>query len=64
VERVLAQKGRGASARYLVLWKGYPYTEATWEPTAGLKGAADALGEFRKLHRATVPTRARGRKKQ
>jgi hypothetical protein len=58
VERVLAQKGRGANVSYLVLWKGYPYTEASWEPLASLDGAADALREFRELHRTAGPTRA------
>lgn len=36
VERILAQQASGRNARYLVLWKGYPYSEASWEPTANL----------------------------
>jgi hypothetical protein len=64
VERVLAQKGRGSGVMYLILWKGYPYTEASWEPLASLGDAADALREFRELHRTAAPTRAQGRKAQ
>jgi len=51
IERVLAQKGRGASVQFLVLWKGYSYTEASWEPAASLAGAQDALAEFRAINR-------------
>ena len=29
VEGILRHKGEGASRRYLVLWKGYPLTEAS-----------------------------------
>lgn len=51
VERILAQQSRGRTARYLVLWKGYSYTEATWEDADALEGAQDALKKFRDLHR-------------
>jgi transposase InsO family protein len=53
VERVLAQRGAGANAKYLVLWKGYPYTEATWEPRASLTGnATAALSDFAEMQKA------------
>jgi hypothetical protein len=52
LERLLAQRGAGANARYLVLWKGYPYTEATWEPLRGLAGAQLALADFREMQKA------------
>ena len=51
VERVLAQRGAGANAKYLVLWKGYAYTDATWEPLSSLTGAQHALEEFRELQK-------------
>jgi hypothetical protein len=47
VERILAQKGQGAGARYLVLWKGYPYSEATWEDAFDVNEAVDALKEWK-----------------
>ena len=62
VERVLAQQTRGREVHYLVLWEGYPYAEATWEPASGL-GPLDAIDEFLRLVRATGPagSRRRGR---
>ena len=39
VEAILRHKGRASSCLYLVLWKGYPLTEASWEPESHLKNA-------------------------
>ena len=63
VERVLAQKARGKKARYLVLWKGYPYSEASWEPAANLDGAKKAIDDYVKLVESQGPSgrRRRGR---
>jgi len=52
VERILSQRGAGAKAKYLVLWKGYAYTDATWEPLGSLSRAQQALEEFRELQKA------------
>ena len=46
VERIVAQRGRGARTRFLVYWKGYPLEEATWEPRAAIASAPDCLKEF------------------
>ena len=51
VERVLAQRGSGRNAKYLVLWKGYSYTEASWEPASSLMKAPLAMEEFRELQK-------------
>jgi hypothetical protein len=51
VERVLAQRGSGRNAKYLVLWKGYAYTEASWEPASSLMEAPLAMEEFRELQK-------------
>ena len=32
VEAILRHKGKGVRCLYLVMWKGYPITEANWEP--------------------------------
>jgi transposase InsO family protein len=46
VERILAKRGRADRAEYLVLWRGYPLHEATWEPRSALDGALQAIGDF------------------
>jgi RNase H-like domain found in reverse transcriptase/Reverse transcriptase (RNA-dependent DNA polymerase)/Integrase zinc binding domain/Chromo (CHRromatin Organisation MOdifier) domain len=61
VERILGHKGTGAALRYLVLWQGYPFEEATWQTAADLKGAAEALARYRR-DQAELPQRARARR--
>lgn len=50
VERIVGvrtrRKGRKTMKEYLVLWKGYPEWERTWEPEANLQNARDAIREF------------------
>ena len=36
VEAILRHKGKGAWRLYLVMWKGYPIIEASWEPGSHL----------------------------
>ena len=43
VEDLIQHRGRGVRRQYLVLWKGYPFTEATWEYERDLKNAPDIL---------------------
>ena len=66
VEGTLRHHGKGARHRYLVLWKGYPLTEATWEPESHLANALDILEEYlcreqarniEKTQRGGVPSR-------
>ncbi len=45
-ETILRHKGKGARCRYLVVWKGYPLTEATWEPESHLANAPDLLADY------------------
>ena len=49
VEAILKQKGSGARHLYQVLWKGYPITEASWEPVSHLRNVPQILEEY--LHR-------------
>lgn len=51
VESILRMKGRGASTRYLVKWKGYPMEESTWEPLEHLEGAREILKDFQRRTR-------------
>ena len=55
----LEYQGTGARRRYLVLWKGYPLTEATWEPESHLTNAPDILEEY--LRRVEARNRGKHR---
>ena len=46
VEAILRHKGSGARRLYQVLWKGYPITEASWEPESHLRNAPQILEEY------------------
>ena len=46
VEAILRHKGSGARRLYWVLWKGYPITEASWEPELHLRNAPQILEEY------------------
>ena len=57
VEGILRHQGKRFRHRYLVLWKGYPLTEATWEPESHLANALDILEEY--LHRVEAQNRGK-----
>ena len=59
VEGILRHKGTSAQRRYLVLWKGYPLTEATWEPKSHLTTVPDILEEY--LRRVEAQNRGKHR---
>ena len=62
VEGILRHTGKGARRRYLVLWKGYPLSEAIWEPEAHLDHAPEILEEYlRRVQRQEGRARTRGR---
>ena len=46
VEAILRHKGSGARRLYQVLWKGYPITEASWEPKLHPHNAPLILEEY------------------
>ena len=46
VEGVLRHKGKGPNRRYLVMWRGYPLTEATWEPASSFTHAQEILQDY------------------
>lgn len=51
VEKILNRRTRqtgrsGRRVEYLVLWRGYPEWEATWEPESHLKNARQAIEEY------------------
>ena len=65
VESILRHKGKGSKRRYLVVWKGYPLTEASWEPESSLQHALEICEDY--LRRIAAPkkrqSRNRGSKK-
>jgi hypothetical protein len=64
VEKILSHTGRkgGAGARYLVLWRGYPYEEATWEPADAAANAPDVVARYWRMIAARGGKRQRGRR--
>ena len=48
VDRILGQRIRYNKPQYLVHWKGYDTSEATWEPASALTNCSTALAAFRK----------------
>ena len=48
IEAVLNHRRRGRGYQYYVLWKGYPITEATWEPATCFENdGEDILSDYR-----------------
>ena len=60
VETILRHKGSGAQRLYQVLWKGYPITEASWEPESHPYNAPQLLEEY--LHHIVAEPSVRQRK--
>ena len=60
VEAILRHKGQGARRLYQVLWKGYPITEASWEPESHLRNAPMILEDY--LCRIAVDQRGQRRR--
>ena len=46
VEAILRHKGKGARCLYLVMWKGYPITKASWELESHLQNAPLILEDY------------------
>lgn len=55
VERILAKRG----AKYHVKWKGWPLSDATWEPAAHLDGSAELIAEFEQAQSETKQTKTK-----
>lgn len=54
VDKIFDSRNRGTSTRpryeYKVLWKGYPRSEATWEPIANVQHAPRPIADFHRDH--------------
>lgn len=65
VERILDKRPHRGGAQYLVLWKGYPQEEATWEPASALSSAPDAVRDYESsVQEAPREQRRRGPQKR
>ena len=53
VEKILNIKKKECRLLYLVKWKGYPRSEATWEPASHLSHASRILEEYKKKNNVT-----------
>lgn len=49
VERILGDRIFRGKKQFLVLWKGYPEDEATWEPLENLSGSKEAIQDYNAL---------------
>jgi hypothetical protein len=46
VESILAKRGKGNRAQYLVKWVGYDQYESTWEKASNLADAPEVIAAF------------------
>ena len=46
MKQIVGKRKRQGRTEYLVLWKGYPDHEKTWEPISSLRYARDAVREY------------------
>jgi len=49
VESILASRGSGARAQYLVKWRGYPHWESTWEKASNLSGSRALVADYERV---------------
>ena len=54
VECIVGHRKRGRSNKYHMLWKGYPITEATWEPESVFDHVQETLQPYKEYHRLNM----------
>ena len=50
VKRILKHRKRGQGYQYYVAWKGYPISEASWEPEQVFSDDGDLLTTYKLRH--------------
>lgn len=56
IDTITAHRRCKRGMQYLVHWKGYPASQATWEPELGIKGASRALSRYHSSHKPATTT--------
>ena len=51
VERILKHRKRGRSYQYYMAWKGYPISEASWEPEQVFSDDGNLLTTYKRRHK-------------
>ena len=49
VEAIIGRRIKKGKKEYLIKWKGYPESQATWEPERNLKNLKEILKHYDKL---------------
>jgi hypothetical protein len=50
METILKHRKRGRSYQYLIKWKGYPISEALWEPETTFSDDGNLLSTYKQRH--------------
>jgi hypothetical protein len=50
VEMIIKHRQRGCGYQYYVKWKGYPISEATWEPEDVFSDDGDLLTQYKQRY--------------
>ena len=50
IETILNHRKRGRGHQYLIKWKGYPISDASWEPEQGFSDDGDTLKRYKLRH--------------
>jgi Chromo (CHRromatin Organisation MOdifier) domain len=50
VKMILKHQRRGRSYQYLIKWKGYPISEALWEPEEAFLNDGNLLAVYKQQH--------------
>ena len=64
VEKIIGKRVNKNRKYYKVLWKGFPESEATWEPVKNLNGARDLIKEFERGEFKNLISRKRTEKRK